>query len=430
MNNRPFILTFIVFGLLLTGLATLQGSLLAFTIPFVVYLISGHLFGPGEVQLAAKRVLSANRVGPDGPVTVELKITNQGDRVETLLLEDEVPPGLRVIDGSSRAITSLKPGETAALSYTLQGGRGAYHLPGLRTTASDQLGLFRKRADLALSSRFLVMPAAYKLPGVAIRPRKARVLPGLIPARKGGPGVEFYGVREYQSGDPVRWINERASARHDQALFVNEFEQERAVDVGLILDCRMETNLFSGNTELLESGTQAAASLAVSFLDQGNRVGTLIYGGGREWVHPGYGKIQRERILQALASVRLYDSFVFKELANLPTRLFPARSQLVFISSLLYEDLPTLIALRAHGYRLLVISPDPIDFECKLLGNSPQIVQAARIARLEREALLQQLRRSGARVLEWKVDQPFYQAAGYALSRGAFWRVNPGVAHA
>jgi uncharacterized protein (DUF58 family) len=228
----------------------------------------------------------------------------------------------------------------------------------------------------------------------------------------------------------MRWINDRLGARHEGALYVNEFEQERAVDVGLILDCRTDTNLFRGNSELLEHGTEAAATLAESFLSYGNRVGLLVYGGMRTWVQPGYGKIQRERILQALATARLYDRAVDKELANLPTRLFPARSQLVFISSLLFQDLNTLVSLRARGYRLLVISPDPIKFECKLLGNSQSVTQAARFVRLERDYLLRQLRRSGARVFEWQVEQPFYQAARYALTHAAFWHMRQGVTRA
>jgi len=210
-------------------------------------------------------------------------------------------------------------------------------------------------------------------------------------------------------------------------LLVNEFEQERAVDVGLILDCRTETNLFRGNADILEHGIQATATLADTFLNAGNRVGLFVYGGGRVWIHPGYGKMQRERIFQALARVRVYDRIVDKELANIPTRLFPARSQLVLISSLLMDDLPTLISLRANGYKLLVISPDPVEFESKLLGDSQSVQQATRIAGLEREFLLQMLRRSGARVLNWRVEQPFYQAASYALSYAAFWQSRQGV---
>jgi uncharacterized protein (DUF58 family) len=421
MNNHSRPVFFLVYLLLFVGLVAREGALLALAIPLVLYLGVGLYFAPRKPALGAERTLSADRVSQDDPVVVCLKITNLGAPIESLQVEESLPADLKIVDGSNRLITSLNKGKTAELKYTLRGKRGYYHLPGFRITVRDHLGILQKEAFQPHSSRFVVVPQAYKLPEVAIRPRNTRVFPGLIPARKGGPGVEFYGVREYQWGDPRRWINNRMIARHQETIFVNEFEQERAVDVGMILDCRIETNLFRGNAEMLEHGTRAAATLAESFLSYGNRVGLLIYGGGRIWVHPGYGKMQRERIMQALAGVELHDRVIDKELDNLPTRLFPARSQLVLISSLLFKDLSTLVSLRAHGYPLFVISPDPIEFERKLLGDSRLVAQATRYARLERDYFLRELRRAGAGVFEWRVEEPFHLAAHYALSRAASW---------
>jgi uncharacterized protein (DUF58 family) len=430
MNKRLRVIAGLIYGLIFVGLVTQQAPVLAMAFLCIVFLASGLLFSPENASLQCERTLSAHQINQDDVVHVDLKITNQGSALETLLIEDHVPVGLHLESGNPRAITSLQTGETVKLSYVLRAPRGAYHLLGIQTIASDHLGLIQKTQELALSGRFLALPKVYKLPDVVVRPLRTRVYPGMTPARKGGPGVEFFGLREYQAGDPLRWINDRVSARHQQALFVNEFEQERAVDVGLILDCRVETNLFGENTELMEHGIQAAATLVESFIKSGNRVGLLIYGGTRNWVQPGYGKLQRERIFRVLAAVRLYQSFAAKELSHLPTRLFTAGSQLVLISSLLTEDLPTLIALRAHGYQLLVISPDPIDFETQLLDDQPAVAQAARLARLERTFLLRQLRRNGIRVFEWQVDQPFHLAARYALTRAPTWRINSGGAHA
>jgi uncharacterized protein (DUF58 family) len=219
----------------------------------------------------------------------------------------------------------------------------------------------------------------------------------------------------------MRWINDRVSARHLETIYVNQFQLERAVDIGLILDCRIQTNSFGKNTDLLEHSIQAGATLAETFIKQGNRVGLLIYGGSRNWVFPGYGKRQREKILQVLATVRLHDHFVVQELSKLPTRLFPARSQLVFISSLVRKDLTPLLALRAHGYKVLVITPDPIDLERKSLTDIPVVSQAVRIARVERNFVLRQMRRAGVRVFEWQVDQPFHLAARFALARYTNW---------
>jgi uncharacterized protein (DUF58 family) len=279
------------------------------------------------------------------------------------------------------------------------------------------LGLFSKQSLLAANTQFMVLPEVTRLKRVAIRPRRIGVYPGLIPARQGGPGVEFFGVREYQPGDPVRWINERAGARYPETYFVNEFEQERMVDVGLILDARRQSEARRGEDSLFEYSIRATATLADAFINMGNRVGLFIYGRSLNWTFPGYGKVQRERILRALAQAELGDGKVFEKLDYLPTRLFPAQSQLVFISPLLPEDPELLITLRAQGYQFLVISPDPITFEQQGMPQVETVTLAAAIARLERELILTKLRQAGLQIVDWPVDKSFTEVAHTALRR-------------
>lgn len=423
--ERSRLISIVIYALVILGLGTLQGPLLVFAIPFIIYLGVGLFFRPQAMRLKARRVLSADRVAQGSPVTVNLSVTNEGPAIESLLLEDLIPGELEVIDGQARTIVALQTGETVHMEYTLRGRRGYYRLPGVRATARDHLGLFTKQTVLELHNRLFILPRVFRLPQVAIRPRRTRVYAGLIPARTGGPGVEFFGVREYQPGDSLRWINHRASAHYEHSLFVNEFVQERAVDVGLILDSRQATNLYIRDHSLLDYTVEATATLADAFLNRGNRVGLFIYGGSVDWTFPGYGKVQRERILQALAGARLQESQVFEKLNYLPTRLFPIRSQLVLVSPLRATDLLDLISLRARGYQLLIISPDPVDFEAKILQHSPYIDMAVRIARLERVQMFHQLRQAGVRVFEWRVDTPFHQTARYALSRAPLWSRGP-----
>ncbi|MCP4518842.1 MAG: hypothetical protein GY824_26900, partial [Delftia sp.] len=190
-------------------------------------------------------------------------------------------------------------------------------------------------------------------------------------------------------------------------------------------DTRRATNLYADTSSMLEYAIEAAATLADAFLNRSNRVGLFIYGGFIDWTFPGYGKVQRERILQALSRARLQESQVFENLSYLPTRLFPIRSQLVLVSPLRGADLDDLVALRARGYQLLIISPDPIAFEAQILGESWDVALSVRIARLEREHLLRQLRQVGARVFQWQVDTPFHHIARYALNRAPLWSHDP-----
>jgi uncharacterized protein (DUF58 family) len=419
-KSRLLLLSLLIYSLVLAGLATLKGELLALALPLLVYLGAGLLYRPDAPRLKVTRRLSKDRVLPGMPIKITLTVTNEGAQLEEVLLEDVVPPGLRLVEGHPGALVSLSPNADLELSYTVSGERGFYRFEQVRITASDFLGLFKTRITASAPGQLFVLPEVIRLNRVDIRPRATRIYAGLIPARQGGPGVEFFGVREYQPGDPTRWINSRASARHTEALFVNEFEQERVADVGLILDARRQGDAQAQGRSLFEYGVQATAALAVALLRSGNRVGLFIYGRWLDWTFPGYGKVQQERILHALARAEPDASAVFETLDHLPTRLFPARSQLILVSSLLPQDPELLIKLRARDYRLLVISPDPIAFEQQGLGNDHPTRQASRLARLERELLLRQLRQAGIRVVNWQVETPFQQVAHTALSRFRF----------
>jgi hypothetical protein len=122
-------------------------------------------------------------------------------------------------------------------------------------------------------------------------------------------------------------------------------------------------------------------------------------------------------MVRALARAQLGEGKIFESLEYLPTRLFPVQSQLVFVSPLLADDAEMLTKLRARGYRLLIISPDPISFEGEWLGNDQATVLASQIARAERQLLFKHLREANIQLVDWDVKIPFHQVAHYALSR-------------
>ena len=182
-------------------------------------------------------------------------------------------------------------------------------------------------------------------------------------------------------------------------------------DVGIILDGRQRSNIYAGGHSLFEHSVIAAAALADSFLAQGNRVGLLVYGQYLQWTWPGYGKLQREKILHSLSHATPGSSQVFDGLQYLPTRMFPPESQIVLVSPLMEGDYLTLVQLRARGYQVMTVSPDPVAFEESFLPRQPEVQLAARVVRMERELMLKKIQRAGVQLIEWDVAQPFDQAA-------------------
>ncbi len=405
--NRSFSISLAAYGLILFGLVTFRGDFLALSLPLLIYLLSSYFSAPQEIRLKIERTLSADRVSVDQPVVVTIKVANQGPALEELHLVDRISPALVVQEGSLDQVLYLGKGKSIVWTYTICGPRGHYPFREIEVEAREFFGITGKTDMLTTSGGLFVLPAVLPLRKFPIQTRRTRVYAGTIPARTGGHGVEFFGVREYQAGDSPRLINWRASARHTFNMYSNEYEQERVADVGVVLDGRAKTNVFGRNHSIFEYSIQVSAALADALLSQGNRVGLLNYGRYFQWTFPGYGKIQRERILQALATAQIGGSAVFSGLEHLPTRLFPANSQIILVSPLNEEDYPVLVQLRAHGYQVLIISPDPVSFEVGFLPPNHAVELAGRLVRLERTLLLRKLQRAGIQILDWDVSQPF-----------------------
>ena len=158
-----------------------------------------------------------------------------------------------------------------------------------------------------------------------------------------------------------------------------------------------------------------------ALLSQGNRVSLLVYAAFLRWTLPGYGKVQRERILHSLAHAKPGGSEVFSVLENLPTRLFPRESQIILVSPLTNDDWMPLVQLRAQGYQVLVVSPDPVKFELSYLPQNPTVNLAARVIQMERALLLQKIQGASIQVLDWNVAEPFDLVVKRKLSHPPAW---------
>jgi len=412
--NRAFLVSAFAFAFVLAGLMAEEAHLLLLALPLVLYLVVGLWKAPDKLNLTVTRAMSTWRIALGESMQVTLSITNHGQNLEEVIVTDLLPPGLQVTQGSHRQLLSLPAGQTHTWTYHLSGKRGYYMLHQVDISARDHFGLVSVSQTLNTDGQLFIVPPVLRLRRISIRPRRTRIFAGSIPANQGGPGIDFFDVRDYQSGDSSRSINWRLAARHN-ALFSNQFEQERVVDVGIILDGRHSANQI-GEHSIFEYSVMAAAALSNAFLSAGNRVGLLFYGKRIQWTMPGYGKIQGEKILNNLSGLELGDTNTASEL-KISHKRFPFRSQLVFISPMMTEDFNTIADLRSRGYAVMLLSPDPIAFEAAQEEVSESLALALRIVYLQRKIFQNRLRALGVHIVNWDVSQPFEQVARHELER-------------
>lgn len=420
MNRSAFLIAF-VFVFLVIALAMTQGGLLVLAIPFITYLLMGMWGLPEKIDLEIIRLMDSERVDPNDLVKVVVTVRNRGTDATEVLIEDQVPEGITLHSGSPHQLMILSSDEERKFEYVISAPRGTYHFDGVKVKVGDALGLVHHAEVVPVNGQLYVMPNVLHLKRAAIRPRRTRLYAGNIPARAGGSGTDFFGVRNYQPGDPPRAINWRASVRHE-GMYSNEFQLERVTDVGIVLDARQQSNVFAGDQSLLDHSIMAAAALADVFLTQGNRVGMLVQDSKLTWSFPGYGKVQREWIMRTLMGVHLGGHQVLMSLPRLLFGKFPIDSQIVLVSPLITDpltadDLDVVLHWRANGYQVLVIIPEPVLFELSKLPESAEKELAGRMVQLERRTALNRLLHAGVQIIEWDVEKPFDQEVSPYLSR-------------
>lgn len=101
------------------------------------------------------------------------------------------------------------------------------------------------------------------------------------------------GIREYQPGDRLSWINWKATARRND-IMIKEFEQRQSHDVMVLLDCAPD--------ERFEISVSFAASVIKAMIKKGAQVGLLTSGldrlslpvrGGEEHQHQMYYRLAK-----------------------------------------------------------------------------------------------------------------------------------------
>ena len=383
--------------------------MLVLAVPFLLYcgvLLYLRLAGPRAPQLSIRRTVDPERIEEGGRVEVTLAVKNRGEAIPMLGLLEPLPEGCRSADGETATLRPLAQGEVVSLSYGLLAPRGIHTFPPSQALVWDRSSFFTSTVSLPEESEFFAQPRIEIFDTIPIRPRRTRAFAGVVKANVGGTGLDFFGCREYVSGDDIRRINWRAFA-HWNELVINDYEQERIADVTVILDARERVNVRIGSAAVFDHAVRAAASLALHFLDQGNYVGLLIYGNYLDWTYLSTGRVQRERILEALARARTADKSVFEDLRNIPARLFPPRSQLILVSPLADEDdVEILGILRAREYQILLVSPNVLASKRAERPADESLGLAVRIAQLRRGLLLDTLRRIGVQVIDWDISEP------------------------
>lgn len=350
---------------------------------------------------------------PGQRVTVRLAVLNEGEApLVDVRIKDGLPEDIPVVDGTSNACLTIAPKETEVIEYDVELRRGEHTFGDAALRTRGAIGSVNRTETQAVEGESTLgcFPTVRDVP----LDDGTNDYAGEIPTNESGSGVEFYSVRDYEPGDPVRSIDWRRYASTRELATV-EFRAERATQVVCIIDQRENQRRSQSKDHLPALDLTAAAAVRTfeTVIDSGYPAGAVGFNDRLTLsVEPGTDATTQTKGVDFLTAVRDEESEASKHtrtrwgnpLTKIPT-LLPGEAQVILFSSFVDKTPVELVEqLRTHGYPVCVVSPDVASGREDTTG---------RLTAVSRRTRLAEARTQGARVVDW--DQG--QSLGVVLNR-------------
>lgn len=341
-------------GLLVAGISWLWNRLSLEDVSYERHIPDRRVFIGEEVSFSV--TLTNKKPVPLGRIAVD-------DELPSAIVLHDAPVQASALSESQvlRHTTSMAWYERIRWDYRITcTKRGFYRLGPTRIASGDLFGFFNSECKEEAKEYLLVYPKVVPLPELGLPPAKplGEALGGI---RIHQDLTRPYGVRDYESGDPLRFVDWKASAKA-QHLQVRTFEPSSATTVVVAL--AVETSdlyQYRFSTEILERSVTVAASVASYAAEQRYNLGLFANGtpalADRPLrIAPNRSPDQLTIILEALATIK--PMAIGPMAAHLAehSRRFPFGATVVIVAAVVSPELAAVLGdLKARGFGVLVL---------------------------------------------------------------------------
>lgn len=360
--------------------------------PMLFYMATAIIVTIGAARLQAwlaVRYLRFERHAPPAvrvgePVTIEIVIWSERELKRPLVtVEDQLPSRLKVRDRTQSLAVAPSFDQPIRTKYSfVPTRRGRYRWERLTVSGTDAIGLVTLKKSYHVEPCELVVYPAPLPVNEELRPLLGWGASDLDSGRMQGAGLEPRGVREFVSGDPIRYIHWRSTARRGKVM-VKEFETGSGVSLNMVLQRTRGSDIGGEETSTFEAMCGHALYLASDYAKKG---ATVMF----PLVEPAEAAREhseaRERSVRELLTDMIPDKneSVTAELESLRPVLTEGSTMVLFLSvqdPRLPEILPTF-----HGVQFVCLLYDYHEYVPAQTWavSSPRACEPEYIDRLER----------------------------------------------
>jgi len=220
----------------------------------------------------------ADRMSNGDNNPVRLQVTNEYPFPVRLRIIDELPDQFQQRNFSLYA--DLKAGEVRRLDYQLRPTeRGEYVFHNINVFIKSPFRLLTRRSIVPAETTVRVLPSYLALRQYSLLAASNNLAEsGTKRMRKLGHSLEFEQIKEYVTGDDIRSLNWKATARKGGQLMVNTFTDEKSQQVYCLIDKGRVMKMPFDGMSLLDYAVNASLVMSQVALLRQDKAGLLTFG--------------------------------------------------------------------------------------------------------------------------------------------------------
>lgn len=208
--------------------------------------------------------------------TVVIKLQNHfGFRIKYSIIE-ELPAQFQIFDFNLKGMLSAN--NNVSLKYQLKPTeRGVYKFGDTNCFVNSPLGFLQRRIVLKTEVQIKVYPSFLKLNKINLSNFRTQINEiGQKKIRRIGHSMEFEQIRNYVSGDDIRTINWKATAKQ-KSLMVNQFVDEKSQQIYCAIDKGRVMKMPFNEMTLLDYAINSALVISNIILQNQDRAGIFTF---------------------------------------------------------------------------------------------------------------------------------------------------------
>ncbi|MDD5255082.1 MAG: DUF58 domain-containing protein [Candidatus Omnitrophica bacterium] len=347
----------IIFATLLVALRTSK-EFFFFFFWFLVSLTTLSLvwisLGYFAVKIRLERSI-AGRLEEDDILEVKTTVYNGSFiPVFNLVLEDHLSCTTPKERHKRVLLEYLGPKSSARLDYRCWcSHRGKYRLGPYVLYIFDPWGLFFLKKTIPVYSEMYVYPQTFFIKRLPPLIRGVAPWFGIETSRASGDEHEFYGIREYKQGDPIKRIHWFSTARKNRFI-VKQFQQHVFYRTTIMFNLEKDRNFGRGKDTVTEYTVKIVASLVKHLVERGVSLELIAH--AQELVHMPFNKGPEhlEDIMKFLAVAQPESRVSLGEVFDEFSMFVPQDSTLIVVmSDQDWEYLPVMLSLENKNVSLV-----------------------------------------------------------------------------